>query len=212
LNAGFHPVGVILGVRYFCLYLRIHGEYAMRITGGMNKGCRLARMKGHGIRPTSDMVRTSIFNILGQAMNGCVTLDLFAGTGSLGIESISRGSEKAFFIDRSAKAVELIRKNLSICGCEDLATVVREELPDGLARIHDLGCGIFNLVFIDPPYGKGYIGPTLSRLVHEELLSRESRVVVESSNGIDDELPARVGDLVLNLERAYGSTVIGVYL
>jgi 16S rRNA (guanine966-N2)-methyltransferase len=178
----------------------------------MNKGCRLARMKGYRIRPTSDMVRTSIFNILGQAMNGCVTLDLFAGTGSLGIESISRGSEKAFFIDRSAKAVELIRKNLSICGCEDLATVVREELPDGLARIHDLGCGIFNLVFIDPPYGKGYIGPTLSRLVHEELLSRESRVVVESSNGIDDELPARVGDLVLNLERAYGSTVIGVYV
>jgi 16S rRNA (guanine966-N2)-methyltransferase len=184
----------------------------MRITGGTNKGYRLARMKGYRIRPTSDMVRSSIFNILGQAMNGCITLDLFAGTGSLGIESLSRGSEKAVFIDRSIKALALIKKNLSICGYEELAIVVREELPDGLARIHDLGCDIFDLVFIDPPYGKGYIRPTLTRLVDEKLLSREGRVVVESSSGIDDELPAKVGDLVLNLERAYGSTVIGVYL
>jgi 16S rRNA (guanine966-N2)-methyltransferase len=169
-------------------------------------------MKGYRIRPTSDMVRSSIFNILGQAMNGCITLDLFAGTGSLGIESISRGSEKAVFIDRSAKALALIKKNLSICGYEELAIIAREELPDGLARVHDLGCDLFDLVFIDPPYGKGYIRPTLSRLVDEELLSRESRVVVESSSGIDDELPQKVGDLVLSLERAYGSTVIGVYL
>jgi len=178
----------------------------------MNKGYRLAPMKGCNVRPTSDRVRTSIFNILGQVLNGCITLDLFAGTGSLGIESISRGSEKAVFIDRSVKAVQLIKKNLSICGYEELAIVAREELPGGLSHIHDLACDLFDLVFIDPPYGKGYIRPTLSRLVDEELLSRESRVVVESSSGIDDELPARVGDLVLNLERAYGSTVIGVYL
>jgi 16S rRNA (guanine966-N2)-methyltransferase len=184
----------------------------MRITGGINKGYRLAQMKGYHIRPTSDLVRSAIFNILGQVLDGCITLDLFAGTGSLGIESLSRGSEKAVFIDRSVKALELIKKNLSICGYEESAMVVRKELPDGLTRIHDLGDGIFDLVFIDPPYHRGYIRPTLRRLADEELLSKESRVVVESSVGVDDELPGKVGDLVLNLKRAYGSTVIGVYL
>ena len=184
----------------------------MRITGGMIKGCRLARIKGTNIRPTSDMVRSSVFNILGQVLNGCITLDLFAGTGSLGIESLSRGSEKAVFIDKSVKALTLIKRNLSICGYEELAIVARGELPDGLARIHDLGCDKFDLVFIDPPYGNGFITPTLSRIVYEGLLSRDSRVVVESSTDIDNELPTRVGDLVLNLARAYGSTSIGVYL
>lgn len=184
----------------------------MRITGGIIKGRRLKQIKGNDIRPTSDMVKGSIFNILGQALNGCIVLDLFAGTGSLGIESLSRGSEKAVFIDKSMKAFTLIKKNLSICHYEERAIVVREGLPDGLSRIHDLDCGKFDLVFIDPPYGKGYITPTLSNLMDEELLARDSRVVVECSTGIDDELPAKVGDLVLNLTRAYGSTLIGIYL
>jgi 16S rRNA (guanine966-N2)-methyltransferase len=184
----------------------------MRITGGIKKGFRLARMKGSAIRPTSDMVRSAIFNILGQVLNGCITLDLFAGTGSLGIESLSRGSGKAVFIDKSAKALALIKKNLSICGYEELAIVAREELPDGLSRIHDLGSDTFDLVFIDPPYGKGYLKSTLSRLVDEELLSRDSRVVVEAAAGSGEEVPGKVGDLVLNLTRSYGSTLIGIYL
>jgi len=184
----------------------------MRITGGMNKGCRLAGVKGLNIRPTSDMVRSAIFNILGQVLDGCITLDLFAGTGSLGIESLSRGSEKAVFIDKSVKALTLIKKNLSLCGCEERATLAREELPAGVSRIHDLGCDTFDLIFIDPPYGKGYITPTLSMLGDQGLLSRDGRVVVESSSVTADKLPTRVGDLVLSLARAYGSTLIGVYL
>ena len=183
----------------------------MRITGGMVKGCRLARIKETNIRPTSDMVRSSIFNILGHALNGCIALDLFAGTGSLGIESLSRGSETAVFIDTSKKALTLIQKNLAICGCEERAIVLQERLPEGLARIHDLDCSPFDLVFIDPPYGKGYITPTLFSLVDQGLLARDSRVVVESSAGVDDDLPAKVDDLVLELTRAYGSTVIGIY-
>ncbi len=183
----------------------------MRITGGMVKGCRLARIKGTNIRPTSDVVRSAIFNILGQALNGCIALDLFAGTGSLGIESLSRGSEKAVFIDKSKKALALIQKNLSLCGFEERAILAQEGLPDGLARIRDLDCAPFDLVFIDPPYGKGYIASTLSSLVDGGLLATDSRVVVESSTGVDDDLPAKVDDLVLELTRAYGSTVIGIY-
>lgn len=184
----------------------------MRITGGMIRGRRLTRIKGSNIRPTSDMVRSSIFNILGQVLNGCITLDLFAGTGCLGIESLSRGSEKAVFIDKSPNALAIVKRNLSICGYEERALVAREELPNGLAGVHNLGFDKFDLVFIDPPYRKGYIPSTLSRLVDEELLATDSRVVVESSTGMGNELPAKVGDLVLNLTRAYGSTLISVYL
>jgi len=184
----------------------------MRITGGMNKGFRLAGVKETFIRPTSDRVRSSIFNILGQVLNSGTTLDLFAGTGSLGIESLSRGSERAVFVDTSAKALALVKKNLSRCGFEELAVLARVRLPDGLSRVHSLSCDKFDLVFLDPPYGKGYITPTLSRLIDERLLSRDSRVVVESSTRGDDDLPAKVGDLVLNLARSYGSTRIGVYL
>ncbi len=183
----------------------------MRITGGVAKGRRLATIKGAHIRPTSDMVRASIFNILGQRLTGLAVLDLFAGTGSLGIESLSRGAKKAAFIEKSSRAVGLIKKNLSICGYEEISIIAREELPDGLARMQDMGCNQFDLVFIDPPYGKGYIRPTLHKLVAMKLLAKDSRVVAESTRNDDDPFPPEVHNLRLKLTRSYGSTVIGFY-
>lgn len=183
----------------------------MRITGGAVKGRRLANIKGAHIRPTSDMVRASIFNILGQTLNGSAVLDLFAGTGSLGIEALSRGAEKALFIDTSSRAVAIIKKNLSICEYEARSLIAREELPNGLARIRDMRCGGFNLVFIDPPYGKGYIGPTIYRLVDMDLLANNSRVVAESTRNEYNAFPPKVHNLQLTLTRSYGSTLTGFY-
>lgn len=183
----------------------------MRITGGVDKGRRLANIKGAYIRPTSDRVRASIFNILGQRLTGLAALDLFAGTGSLGIESLSRGARKAVFIDKSTRAIAIIRKNLSICGYEAFSVIRREELPNGLACIQDLGCGQFDLVFIDPPYGKGYIEPTIHKLIELKLLAKESRVVVELARSQENPLPPQVHDLQLRLSRSYGSTLIGFY-
>jgi len=183
----------------------------MRITGGMVKGRRLAKIKGSNIRPTSDMVRGSIFNILGQKLTGLAVLDLFAGTGSLGIESLSRGAKKAVFIDKSIRALATIKKNLTICGYEALSIIAREELPNGLARIQDLGCGQFDLAFIDPPYGKGYIEPTIYKLIEMNLLAKDSRVVVESATNESNPLPSKVHNLRLKLTRSYGSTLIGLY-
>jgi len=183
----------------------------MRITGGMVKGRRLAKIKGPYIRPTSDMVRSSIFNILGQTMTGLAILDLFAGTGSLGIESLSRGAKKAVFIDKSSRALAMIKKNLTICGYNALSMIIREELPNGLAHIQDLRCGQFDLVFIDPPYGKGYIKPTIYKLIECDLLAKNSIVVVESSTEANDPLPSKVRNLHLKPTRSYGSTLIGLY-
>jgi 16S rRNA (guanine966-N2)-methyltransferase len=183
----------------------------MRITGGMVKGRRLVNFKGLNIRPTSDMVRGSIFNILGQTMTGLAILDLFAGTGSLGIESLSRGAKKAVFIDKSSRALTIIKKNLTICGYNELSMVIREELPNGLAHIQDLGCAQFDLVFIDPPYGKGYIKSTIYKLKECDLLGKNSRVVVESTTEANDPLPSKVLNLQLKPTRSYGSTLIGLY-
>ena len=183
----------------------------MRITGGMIRGRRLANIKGINIRPTSDMVRSSIFNILGQRLTDLTILDLFAGTGSLGIESLSRGAKKAAFIDKSKRALGIIKKNLEITGYEAFSVVMREDLPNGLAHINDLSCDQFDLVFIDPPYGKGYILPTIDVLLETAVLAQESRVIVESSTHDEDALPLEIPRLHLETAKSYGSTLISIY-
>jgi 16S rRNA (guanine966-N2)-methyltransferase len=183
----------------------------MRITGGELKGRRLVNIKGSNIRPTSDMVRAAIFNILGQTLRGVAVLDLFAGTGSLGIEALSRGAKKAVFLDKSGRALAIIRKNLSICGYEGRSAIMKEELPHSLGHVQDLGCDQFDLVFIDPPYGKAYIEPTIDNLVVRKLLSKDSRVVVESTTNAGNPLPPKVHEIRLKLTRSYGSTVIAFY-
>lgn len=177
----------------------------------MVKGHRLIQVKGPRIRPTADMVRNSIFNILGQKLTGLAVLDLFAGTGSLGIECLSRGAKGAVFMDNSRQAVAIIKKNLTICGLEELSMVIREELPKGLTKIRNIGYGQFDLVFIDPPYGKGYIEPTINKLVESNLLTQDATVVVESSTSANDPLPCNIPHLRLQHTRSYGSTVIGFY-
>ena len=183
----------------------------MRITGGTIRGRRLANVKGVTIRPTSDIVRGSIFDVLGQTLIDLSVLDLFAGTGSLGIESLSRGARNAVFVDNSRRALTIIKHNLTLCGYEGFSMVIRAKLPTDLSHIQDLGGNQFNLVFIDPPYGKGYIMPTIHKLVDNKLLQKESRIVVESSKNANDPFPVDLNNLQLKLTKSYGSTVIGFY-
>lgn len=183
----------------------------MRITGGIIRGRRLANVKGVTIRPTSDIVRGSIFDILGQTLTDLRVLDLFAGTGSLGIESLSRGAKNAVFVDNSYRALAIIKNNLIMCGYEGLSMIIRAKLPNGLPHIQDLGCGQFDVVFIDPPYGKGYIMPTIHKLLDIKLLAKDSRIVVESSKNANDPFPIDLYNLQLKLTKSYGSTVIGFY-
>jgi 16S rRNA (guanine966-N2)-methyltransferase len=183
----------------------------MRITGGKIKGRRLGKITGLHIRPTSDAVREAIFDILGQALPDCRILDLFAGTGSLGIESLSRGAKLAVFVDNSSRALALIKKNLSMCDFEGLSMIVKKNLPNGLTHIQGLGYSRFDVVFIDPPYGKGYIKPTIRTLIDKDLLGKDGRIVIESSKHTDDLFPTNCYGLRLKKAKSYGSTVIGCY-
>ena len=186
----------------------------MRITGGTMKGRRLTNVKAPGIRPASDKVREAIFNILGHDLSGCSVLDLFAGTGSLGIESLSRAAEDAFFVDNSDRAIVILKKNLITCGCESFSTVIKSNLPrpGSLSRVRDIrGGNQFDLIFVDPPYGKGYVGPTIYELVKMGLLAKDGEIVIESSTNDKDPLPAVILDLRLGMTKAYGSTLISFY-
>jgi len=181
----------------------------MRITGGEAKGRLLSVPKGMDIRPTSDRVREAVFDVLGQDLSGLKVLDLFAGTGSLGIEALSRYAQHAVFIDKSQRSVEIIKKNLALCGYQGSGTVLKKDLKKGLPSTHPVLQQVFDLIFLDPPYGKDLITPLLEKISFAGILSSGSRVVAESSK--TENLPHHIGILELADTRRYGDTKINIY-
>ena len=152
----------------------------MRIIGGKLKKKKLGRVPDSGIRPTADRVRESIFNILDALIPEAVVLDLFAGTGAMGIEALSRRASKAVFIDRHPAAVEAIRKNLSACGLLERARVIRWDIARGIGCLRAAG-ERFTIVFVDPPYGRGLAGPIFIHLHESGVLAAGARIVIEHS-------------------------------
>ncbi|MGO9900854.1 MAG: 16S rRNA (guanine(966)-N(2))-methyltransferase RsmD [Solirubrobacteraceae bacterium] len=174
----------------------------MRVIAGVHRGAKLSAPPGEHTRPTSDRVREAVFSILSN-VQGERVLDLFAGSGALAIEALSRGAASATMIDSSAAAVAAIRGNLRVLGLA--AAVHRRDALEFLAAAREAGAQ-YDLVFVDPPYSlAGAVGSELSvRLV--PLLAPESRVVTESDRRapLDLKLP-------LVRERRYGDTLIRIY-
>lgn len=171
----------------------------MRVVAGTARGRRLVTPDGDAVRPTSDRVREALFNSLVSldAVRGATVLDLFAGSGALGIEALSRGSDHAVFVDRSADALRAVRTNLEQCGLEDRATVVRSDAGDFLRRgANDTRS--FDLALVDPPYAFDD-WPALLASVDAEL------VVIES----DREIEPGPGGMVARARR-YGGTVVTI--
>lgn len=181
----------------------------MRITGGEAKGRPLASPKGMDIRPTSDRVREAIFNIIGQDLSGFRVLDLFAGTGSLGLEALSRFAQHVIFIDYSNHSINIIRKNLASCGYQDSATILRRDLKRKFPLNHSALQQGFDLIFLDPPYGKDFMTPLLEKISTSQLLSNKARVVAELSK--IETFPRAIGDLQMAATRIYGDTRINIY-
>lgn len=181
----------------------------MKITGGKVKNKSLAHLKGTDIRPTSDRVREAVFDLIGQELADRNVLDLFAGTGSLGLEALSRGAAAALFVDRSLKAVHLIQKNVELCGFGNCTRVLRRDLRKGFPKSHPFFQGIFHLVFMDPPYREGLIPVVMMNLSHSVFLVPGSLLVTESSK---DEGPvAETGHFIMRDTRSYGDTRITIY-
>ena len=179
----------------------------MRIISGTIRGRRLLTPgRGAGIstiRPTADRVRESVFNILGDSVVDADILDLFAGTGAMGLESLSRGSSKAVFVDASPNAIRLIKKNLDICGFSSTSKVIKRDLlksPSFLKKMMPVSG--FDLVFVDPPYRLGISIKTLKYLGKLDLLSKDGLLVVEEASEV--ELPDDIAGLEKIDRRVYG--------
>ena len=176
----------------------------MRIVGGRLRGRNLAAPKTQAIRPTSDRLRESVFNILahayGDPVTGARVLDLFAGTGALGIEALSRGAAFALFIDDGAEARALIRQNVDALGLGMVTRVFRRDATK-LGAAHPVEP--FGLVFLDPPYRQGGAAPALASLREGKWLTAGALAVVEEAT--DAELMAPAGYEELE-RRAYDDT------
>jgi pantetheine-phosphate adenylyltransferase len=177
-------------------------ERRVRVIAGELRGRRLYAPRS-GVRPTSDRVREALFALLGS-VSGARVLDLYAGTGALGIEALSRGAEQALFIERAPGSLAALRRNLDALALGERARVVRADARAGLARLEREGAA-FDLVFADPPYAAAGVEAVLASLVERHLLRDGAVVVVE--RGRRHPL-ARIAGLALIDERSYGDTVI----
>jgi 16S rRNA (guanine966-N2)-methyltransferase len=178
----------------------------VRIVGGEARGRTLRAVPGSGTRPTADRVRQSLFDALGQRMDGLAVLDLYAGTGALGLEALSRGAARATLVESDARACGVIFHNLSALRYEDRCRVLRDELPGALLQLRG---DRYDLVFSDPPYALRAAASTLESLRANDLLAPGARVVLEMDRR--EPAPAVTAPLQLSDERRYGDTRVLVY-
>ncbi len=152
----------------------------MRVISGKAKGTRLKSPKGIDIRPTSDRVKESLFNMIAQNIRDSNFLDLFAGIGGIGIEALSRGAKSAFFIDRSKSAIKIIKENLISTKLTQHATIMNMPVEKGLKSLHNNGL-CFDIIFCDPPYAYDLIPEILSSIMALNLLDENGIIIIEHS-------------------------------
>jgi 16S rRNA (guanine966-N2)-methyltransferase len=188
----------------------------LRITGGTAKNRKLIGPKSgwkDDVRPTSDRVREAIFSILGDSVRQAYVLDLYAGSGSLGLEAISRGAEKVVFVDRSPLCLNLIKRNFLQCfpgsAAEFLKLDLRTERSFTVLRADISADKKFQLIFLDPPYEKKLAEMTLTMVDKAGLLARDGIIVAEERRNA--AMPDRTGSLHLYVHRRYGETGIWIY-
>lgn len=177
----------------------------MRIISGDCRGRKLFSLKGMTTRPTADRVRESIFNILALRVPGAYVLDLFAGTGALGLEALSRGAAAAVFVDSSLPAGQIIEKNIRACKMEARSRFIRWDIVKNLHCLKPSDPA-FDLVFMDPPYAKSCIQAALTHLVRQQALKNGATIVIE--HNASEPVPGEFTELNLGDQRVYGKTLV----
>ena len=176
----------------------------MRVITGTARGRRLNELKGSDTRPTTDRVKEGMFNIIQFDIEGRRVLDLFAGTGQLGIECLSRGARSATFVDQRSDAVRLIRENLKLTQLEERATVLLADYAAALSAGEQ-----YDLIFLDPPYESKLLERSLQMISQFDIPREHGIIVCESS--LEKELPALSSPYSKYREYRYGKIKITVY-
>jgi 16S rRNA (guanine966-N2)-methyltransferase len=181
----------------------------VRVIAGTCKGRPLRTVKGVNTRPTTDKVKESMFNIIGPFFDGGIGLDLFAGSGGLGIEALSRGLDRMIFVDRDSKAIDTIKYNVDQCAFSDRAEIFRNDANRALKAVIKRDVRL-NLLFFDPPYAKETLKALIETVEAAKLLHHDGWIVAEHTPEI--ALPDQIGLLIKTKTEQYGSTIaVSIY-
>lgn len=175
----------------------------MRVITGTARGRRLETLEGEDVRPTTDRVKEAVFSIIQFETEGRAFLDLFAGSGQMGIEALSRGAASAAFVDSSKKSVDTVKRNLKTTKLEQQAKVMHMDWQSFLS----MNSQRFDIAFLDPPYGTGILQDALERLT--EHMSNTGIIIAE--NPLNEEILSNYGDFVLDRQYRYGKIKISTF-
>ena len=176
----------------------------MRIISGKARGTKLYTLKGQNTRPTLDRVKESVFNIIQNQIKECTFLDLFSGSGAIGLEAASRGAKEVVLCDESKEAVDIIKKNIQKTHLEDVVTVYNLDFKQCLKRIDGKK---FDLIYLDPPYEKKFIEKSIDIIVNMNLLNKNFTIIVETD---DEEKINKIKNEYINIvdKRRYGRAIV----
>ncbi len=181
----------------------------MRIISGQARGRKLQTPKGDQIRPTADRAREALFSILGPQVAGCQFVDLFGGTGAVGLEALSRGAKSCVFVDAHKQACSLIHANSGLCGLAENAVILKRDLrrdPNYLKKLDDT----IDILFMDPPYNKGFSKPLFTWLdTNDDIFSVTATLIIEESEEVS--LPDKGQNFQLDSTRRYGEAHFWIY-
>ena len=176
-------------------------EDDMRVLAGSARRLQLKTIEGMDTRPTTDRIKETLFNILQNDIEGCQFLDLYSGSGAIGIEALSRGADRAVFVENNKPAVDCIKENLAFTKLSDRAKVIANHVSSALNTLEDRH-QVFDVIYMDPPYNRELEKETLMRLSDSRLLNENSVIIVEAALETDFSYVIDMGYLVVK-EKLY---------
>ncbi len=180
----------------------------MRVIAGTAKKRRLKSPGNLPVRPTADRIKEALFNILSVRIPGCSFADLYAGTGGVGIEALSRGAGRVLFAEKDSRVARLLTENINMTGLNDGAEIMHCDVDMALRRVAQRGEN-FDIIFADPPYRQGLAARMLNTLARYKVWQVNAMIVMETSS--DEELPENTGVFVLWRREKYGDTALSFY-
>ena len=172
----------------------------MRVISGSNRGMNLVAPEGMDTRPTTDRIKETLFNMISFDIYDCRFLDLFSGSGQIGIEALSRGAKEAVFVEKDKKAYECIEKNLEKARLVDRASILKTDVSMALNRLN--GHDAFDIVFMDPPYNKQIEKSVLEQLAGSSIISEDTIIIVEASLETEFDYISSIG-YTITKEKVY---------
>ncbi|KYG89397.1 16S rRNA (guanine(966)-N(2))-methyltransferase RsmD [Metasolibacillus sp. FSL H7-0170] len=180
----------------------------MRVVAGQRKGMPLKAIDGTTTRPTTDKVKESIFNIIGPYFDGGIALDLFAGSGGLGIEALSRGVDQAIFVEKDGRAFQVLQENIKKCRYENNTELFRTDAIRAVKGLLKREI-VLDYVFVDPPYHKDVYYDLVMQLVENGKITKSGIIVCEHAKEV--ALPENYGPFQLIRQETYGAAVVSIY-